>query len=100
MAMPRGLSIACIIALVNCLAKILNFCINEVGEGMLMQPLNVNTRHIMNCGDGFVPMETGHESGILVPHALMDSGHHFHNIPRNVQRQCEHSNPEVILSWQ
>ena len=99
MAMPKGLSIARIIALVNCLAKLHNFCINEVGEDTLLQPLNVDTHHIMNNEDGFVPMEAG-ESGILVPRALMDSGHHFQDIPRNVRRQCERNNPEVTLPRQ
>ncbi len=100
MAMPKGLSIPRIIALVNCLAKLHNFCINEVGEGMLLQPLNVDTHHIMNNEDGFVPMEVGNESGILVPRALMDSGHHFQDIPRNVRRQRERNNPEVTLPRQ
>ena len=97
MEMPKGLGIKRIIALVNCLAKLHNFCIDEVGEGTLLQPLNVDTHHIMNREDGFVPMVPGKESGILVPCALMDSGHHFDDIPRNVRRQCERSNPEAIL---
>jgi hypothetical protein len=100
MAMPKGLSIPRIIALVNCLAKIHNFCINEVGESTLLQPLNVDTHHIMNSGDGFVPMEAGHTSGILVPRALMDPGHHFQDIPRNVRRLHERSNPDVTLPRQ
>lgn len=100
MAMPKGLGIKRIIAMVNCLVKLHNFCIDEVGKGMLLQPLNVHTHHIMNREDGFVPMALGKESGILVPRVLMDSGHHFNDIPRNVQRQCECSNPEAILPRQ
>ncbi len=57
MAMPKGLGIAQIIALVNCLAKLHNLCIDEAGGGRQLQPLNVDTHHIMNSEDGFVPME-------------------------------------------
>ena len=98
--MPKGIGIARRISLVNALAKLHNFCIDEVSEGTLLQPLNEDTLHIMNSEDGFVPMEAGQDSGILVPCPLMDSGHHFQDIPRNERRQRERSNPEGSLPRQ
>ena len=89
MAMPRGLSIGRIIALVNALAKLHNFCIEEVEGGkLLLQQLNVDTNNIMNNEDGFVPMEASNNGdGILLPRVMMDAGHHFSDVPRNLRRQ-------------
>ena len=96
MAMPRGLSIGRIIALVNCLAKLHNFCIKEVDAGKIMSrdttllpQLNIDTHHIMSHEDGFVPMEASNNNRDLLPHALMDGGHHFNDVPRNICRQRE-----------
>jgi hypothetical protein len=109
MAMPRGLSIGRIIALVNCLAKLHNFCIDEVDgvkirnrESTLLPQLDVDTNNIMNNEDGFVPMEASNNNhhGLLLPRALMDAGHHFSDIPRNVRRQSERMNSEGNLPRQ
>ena len=105
MAMPKGIGLARIIALVNALAKLHNFCIDEVCDGEessdpLLQPLNVDVNHMMNNEHGFVPMEAGADDGILLPRALMDAGHHFRDIPRNVRRQHERSNPDQTLPRQ
>ena len=91
MAMPRRLSIGRIIALVNALAKLHNFCIEEVEGGkLLLLQLNIDTNNIMNHEDGFVPMEASNNNDdILLPRVLMDAGHHFRDVPRNVRRQRE-----------
>ncbi len=105
MAMPKGLSIVRIIALVNALAKLHNFCIGEVSTGResaaILQHLSVDTLNIMNNEDGYVPMEASREHGnILLPHALMEPGHHFRDVPRNVWRQQEQTNAEMSLPRQ
>ena len=105
MAMPKGIGLVRIIALVNALAKVHNFCIDEVCDGEkssdpLLQPLNADVNHMMNNEDGFVPMEAGADDGILLPWALMDAGYHFRDIPWNVRRQHERSNPDQTLPRQ
>jgi hypothetical protein len=102
MAMPKGLGIKRIIAMVNCLAKLHNFCIEEVGSNTesatLLQHLSVDTLNIMNNEDGYVPMEASRAHGnILLPRALMEPRHHFRDVPRNTRRQQERANAEIIL---
>jgi hypothetical protein len=46
----------------------------------------------VNNKDGYVPMEASREHGIPLPHALMEPGHHFGDIPRNACRQRERAN--------
>ena len=92
MAMPKGLRIKRIIALVNALAKLHNFCIDEKDDcsaDRLLNPLSNDTLHIMSDVNGFVPLEAGREHGTLLPRALMDGGHHFSDIPRSIRRQLE-----------
>jgi hypothetical protein len=102
MAMPRGLSIGRIIALVNALAKLHNFCIEEVEGGkLILQQLDIDTNNIMNNEDGFVPMETNNNNDdILLPRVLMDAVHHFCDLPRNVRRQRERIEKECNLPRQ
>ena len=42
-------------------------------------------------------MEASRGHGLLSLHALMEPGHYFGDIPRNVQRQQEQANAEVNL---
>ena len=102
MAMPRGLTIGRIIALVNALAKLHNFCIDEVEGGkLILQQLDIDTNNIMNNEGGFVPMEANNDNDdILLPRGLMDAGHHFRDLPRNVRRQRERSEKEWNLPRQ
>ena len=104
MAMPKGLSLKRIIAMVNALAKLHNFCIAEVDKGResaaLLQQLSVDTLHIMNHEDGYVPLEPSNKHGISLPHALMEPGHHFADVPRNTHRQHEQANAEATLPRQ
>jgi len=104
MAMPKGLGIARIIALVNALAKLHNFCIGKdnscCSRSGLLQQLSIDTQHIMNNEDGFVPMEASTVHGLPLPWALMEPGHHFADIPRNVRRQHERANAEGNLPRQ
>ena len=104
MAMPKGLSLKRIIAMVNALAKLHNFCIAEVDtqsqSAAPLQQLSVDTLHIMNHEDGYVPMESSNEHGITLPCALMEPGHHFADVPRNVRRQHKRANAEATLPQQ
>ncbi len=85
----------------KCSCKLHNFCIAEVDTQSQsvapLQQLSVDTLHIMNHEDGYVPMESSNEHGITLPCALMEPGHHFVDVPRNVRRQHERANAEATL---
>jgi hypothetical protein len=97
-AMPKGIGIVRIIALVNALAKLHNFCIGE--HELISQELNVDALHIINNEDGFVTMVSSREHGLSLPLALMEPGHHFRDVPRSSRRQQERVNAEVNLPRQ
>jgi hypothetical protein len=85
MAMPRGISIKKVIALVNAMAKLHNFCIDQVdrsGEGgnelEMDQPTAQDRFNMMDGTTGYVDLEDD-----LVPRQLLESGHHFDDVPRN-----------------
>ena len=86
--MPKGLSIPRIVALVNALAKLHNFCIDEKDGTKIPEQLSGDHLHMMNDCNGYVPMEPSADNqGFLVPAALMNGGHHFQDVPRNIRRQ-------------
>ena len=88
-AMPRGISMKKIIALINALAKLHNFCIDQVDKGGEMerdveemeQSTLQNTFNMMGGSSGFVELEDG--GTFVVPRQLLDSGNHFDDVPRN-----------------
>lgn len=103
MAMPKGLSIPKIIALVNALAKLHNFCINDsdgVDCGKVPEQLNIDTLYMMNDTNGYVPMEVGNDNVTLLPSALMHGGHHFADVPRWLRRRHERQNPDSEMPRQ
>ncbi len=100
MAMPKGLRIRRIIALVNALAKLHNFCIDENDKNNLLQPLSSDTLNMMNDANGYVPMEASREHGMHLPMVLMNGGDHFHDVPRNVRRQNERQYSDANLPRQ
>eukprot|EP00804_Cyclotella_cryptica_P003177 CCRYP_013780-RA/>CCRYP_013780-RA protein AED:0.21 eAED:0.16 QI:0/0/0/1/1/1/2/0/414 len=85
MAMPRNLSIKKIIAMVNALAKLHNFCIDEhdIPERALAGDMN----NIVNHDQGYVEMSSCGDESYDVPMDLMDAGHHFNDVPRFIRRQ-------------
>ncbi len=89
MAMPKGLLIEWIIALVNASTKHHNFCIKEKRKcgPLSLDQLNMGTHYITLSEDGYVPMEASGDYGVLLPTALMNVGHHFSDILRNEHRQ-------------
>jgi hypothetical protein len=86
-AIPCNIRVKQIIATVVDLAKLHNSCIVEskVGEGV-PPSLAVDDNHILNNENGFVVEHNG-EHNLEVPTDLMDSGHHFDNLPRNIMAQ-------------
>ncbi len=95
--MPCNFSIPKIIVLVNALAKLHNFCINEK-EGNADILLNVDEEYIMTNEDGYIEMVSDGTHDILVPAGLMDCGNHFQDVPRAYRRSCNNSsNPNAEL---
>ena len=103
-AMPPNMSIRRVVALVNALAKLHNFCIdqkdasssNKESELMVNNPLDlqVGQTDIRNHAEGFVDFEVvddGNSGGftertgvaLQVPTDLMGGGHHFVEVPRD-----------------
>lgn len=97
MAMPMGFTIKKTIALVNCLAKLHNFCIDEVdgssGVFSVDQPLAEDAANIASNIAGSVPMVRNEQVretlGINVdtPDGLIAGGEHFEDVPRANRRQ-------------
>ena len=77
------ISVTRVIALVNTLARLHNYCL---GASILV-PLDADIEYMMNeHEDGYVAMDSSDDHGITMPTALMDVGHHFDEVPRNIRR--------------
>ena len=86
MAIPQNISVKKTIALVNCLAKLHNFCITEVD--LIDKVLNEDSNNIECDGAGFVEMVANQEvldvldANIETQDALLGGGEHFDDVPR------------------
>jgi hypothetical protein len=69
MAMPKNLSIKKIILLVNVLARLHNFCINElpIDDQGIPEELKADTVAMMNDNDGYVTMDTVEGREVRIP---------------------------------
>jgi hypothetical protein len=74
--MPCGFSIKTIIALVNALAKLHNFCINEQ-DGTPDSIVAIDQKNLMHNGGGGIKMVRNDMHNVLVPEGIMNCGHHF-----------------------
>ena len=98
--MPKGLSITKIVALVNALAKLHNFCIDEKDGTNIPEQLSGDHLLMMNDCNGYVPMEPSADHQGVIPAALMNGGHHFQDVPRNIRRNRRQSNIAELLPRQ
>jgi hypothetical protein len=84
--MPLNITIVRTVAMVNCLARLHNFCIDEanrLGEvSHVEEQLLLDLENMINNPDGYVllMMDNNHD-GIAIPVELMDAGHHFDDCP-------------------
>ncbi|KAL3804835.1 LOW QUALITY PROTEIN: hypothetical protein HJC23_006607 [Cyclotella cryptica] len=91
MAMPIGITVKKTIALVNCLAKLHNFCIDEVDAAA--EGLREDVSHIQ-CGDcGFVQMVTNNTIRDVL------GGDHFDEVPVSMRRDRTSASAELTLPW-
>ena len=101
MAMPQGITVKKTIALVNCLAKLHNFCIDEIDDaldGLTEDNCNIE------CGDrGYVPMVPNNtitdvlDMDVQTPEALVGGGDHFDDVPRALRRTRTVAASEMVL---
>ena len=85
-AMPCGISIQRTIALVNALAKLHNFCIDQNEMNSVESSIDDRFR-IENNELGFVPLEETNNCDVAVPVQLLDGGNHLDDISRLERRR-------------
>jgi len=85
---PMGITIEKTNAMVYCLCRLHNFCIN-VQEGKA--PENMAADSLDIASNGGVPLDVNGN-----PSQLMNAGHHFDDVNRNVRRQFERGQPEEL----
>ena len=82
MAISNKITVMRMIALVNTLARLHNFCLEE----LVPNQLEIDTENIINWEEGYVALEDSNEHRIPMPTTLMDAGHHFEDLPRMARR--------------
>ncbi len=100
MAMPKKLTIKKIIILVNVLAWLHNFCIDELTEAdddTIPEELAVDTFNIINHADGYVELEDEVDGTLTnLPLALMHGGEHFHDVTKNECKKHQRRNSDEL----
>jgi len=93
MAMPLNTSMVKVIAMVNALAKLHNFCLDESTIGMRAEMEYYRDENRLRQdmlymhSMGFVPMDHNDEHDVLIPTGLTDIGNDPEDIPTSVTRQ-------------
>ena len=83
--MPKNVSIKRVIATVNALAKLHNFCINQTSlSDDIPRSLEKDSCYMMNKDDGYIDMISDKEHDTSVPIKLMKVGHHCDEVPKAV----------------
>ena len=89
MAIPIGITIKKTIALVNCLAKLHNFCVDEVDTSA--EGLGEDVVYIQSRESGYVPMVANNSirevlgAEVQTPDSLIGGGDHFDEVPRSMR---------------
>ncbi len=91
-AIPCNVTIVKTVALVSCLARLHNFCINQVERSKEPDEdiLPLDLEHLMNGKVGYVEMVNATDSR-YDPRDIIDSGNHFDDCPQAARqsRQAE-----------
>lgn len=86
---PLNVTLEKTTALVHCLCKLHNFCIDE-NEGPALQNMDQDAAEINR--NGGVPLDDAHGN----PSQLLNSGHHFNDVSRNHRRQMVRNQPNEL----
>jgi hypothetical protein len=79
-----------IIALVNALAKLHNFCIDIQEENeVLIDSSEEDLCNIMDSAEGFVTLNEIDGVDTPLPSQLLDGGNHFLDVPQTIRRRYE-----------
>lgn len=95
-ALPRGVTIQKSIALVNALAKLHNFCINQVREVASGIP-DVLPLDARNVHGEFIILDEVENADVCVPTALLGGGDHFNDVPLSQRRPRNATEHEKTL---
>ena len=107
-AIPRGISVQKTIALVNCLAKLHNFCIDQTTEediGIpdvlpIDRPIRITGSTRTNAAiatDRFITLDEVADADGPVPTQLLGGGEHFDDLPSPLRRPRNASEHEKTL---
>ena len=84
-AIPCNVTIVKTVALVSCLARLHNFCIDQVERSKERDEdiLPLDLEHLMNGEVGYVEMVNVTDSryNVPIPKGIMDGGNHFDDCP-------------------
>ncbi len=87
-AIPCNIPIVRTIALVSCLTRLHNFCIDEVERTNELDKdaLPTDIEHMMNGPEGYVLLVNDNSHDVPTPKEILDGGNHFDNCPRAARR--------------
>ena len=83
-AISCNITIVRTIALVSCLTRLHNFCINEVKRTKELDKdaLPTDIEHMMNGPEGYVSLVNDNSHDVPIPKNILDSGNHLDDCPR------------------
>jgi hypothetical protein len=100
MSLHHSLTISCIVALVNCLASLHNFCFAETKRlhyhKTLGQRLSTDAQHMMESRNGYVILWRT-ENNEVIPSDLLSTNVPFVDVPSTSIRNHKRNNPETGL---
>ena len=106
MALSRKITVTKVIALVNTLARLHNFCLEanrateegaelNIDQGFIPDQLDNDRKFMMNSDDGFVRMCDSNDHSVSMPMDLMDCGHHFNEVPRAIRHHHDRARTKL-----
>jgi hypothetical protein len=102
-ALHHSISISRIVGLVNCLARLHNFCISETDRLSMNHRINLRQRlamdvqYMMEASSGYIGFQRT-ESGEVVPADLLNAVEPFADVAPNLIRNHRLRNPEEMIS--
>ena len=88
--MPLNTSIKKIVAMVNALVKLHNFCIDIQEENEVLIDSSAEDLHnVMDSAEGFVTLDEVDGVDTPLPLQLLDGGNHFNDVPQTIRRRSD-----------
>lgn len=101
-ALSHTIPLTRIVALVNALARLHNYCIDEtdrlrVKDDNMQSRLPIDVQYMMENENGFIELQPSAVHGIPIPTALLSSVENFVDVSDTLLRQHRYNNPEERL---